>query len=73
VHYINWKKKRALQLDEFTEKPSKPINPHDDQELRYISSLKAKDPSVDLKDFLVNGGFEAYRKHMKKSLDTYMM
>jgi hypothetical protein len=34
------------------EKPTTPINPHDDQELRYISSLKAKDPDVDIKGFV---------------------
>jgi hypothetical protein len=51
------------------EKPVTPINPRDDQELRYITNLKSKDPDVDLKAFLEVGGFEAYRKKMKKNFD----
>lgn len=60
-------------LEPYVEKPETPINPHDDQELRYIVTLKAKDPDVDIKGFLEAGGFEAYRKRMKKSFDNYMM
>lgn len=58
VHYINWKKKKSLSLeDHMNEKPITPINPRDDQELRYITNLKSKDPDVDLKAFLEVGGF----------------
>jgi hypothetical protein len=52
VHYLDWSKKRTLNLSEHKERPLRPINPGCREELRYISDRKHKNSSFDPKKAL---------------------
>jgi hypothetical protein len=46
VHYISWKQTRTLDLSGYAEKPENPIDPTNDQELKYITTFCQKHPDM---------------------------
>jgi len=52
VHYIKWKQEKSLKLDAYPTKPDTPIDPTNDQERKYITSIVIKHPDWSYADVL---------------------
>lgn len=52
VHYIAWGQKKTLNLSHHKEKPMKPINPADLQEIKFLNIRKQKFPDFNPKEEL---------------------
>lgn len=46
VHYISWKQNKTLDLSDYPDKPLTPIDPTNDQELKYLTTFAQKHPEM---------------------------
>lgn len=46
MHYISWKQNKTLNLSDYPEKPESPIDPGNDQELKYLTTFAQKHPEL---------------------------
>jgi hypothetical protein len=46
VHYISWKQNKTLDLSNIADKPETPIDPTNDQELKYLTTFSQKHPEM---------------------------